>query len=144
MGLPSALVIARTVRPPWVSSGARDSIGAVEFRACLAAQAHCCPIHGTPLLCAFCDVTSRSSPSEEAEIEGLMERTALYQQIGQAWPCARCDSPDAALCVDCSEPFLDQAFEGLSADEAARYAALLGRTMRYTFLPEHGDDSPGR
>jgi len=110
-----------------------------ELTARLAVQANCCPIHGTQLVCAFCDITSTASPSEEAEIEGLMERTALYQRTWQAWPCARCDSPDAALCVDCSEPFSDQAFVGLTPDEAARYAELLGRTMRYTFLPERGD-----
>ena len=129
-----------------IQSGRTGAIGAAqaplvqrlwhELTERLAAQAHCCPIHGTPLVCAFCDLTSTASPSEEAEIAGLMERTALYQRTGQAWPCARCDSPDAALCVDCSEPFLDQAFVGLTPDEAARYAELLGRTMRYTFLPD--------
>ena len=115
-----------------------------ELTARLAAQADCCPVHGTQLVCAFCDITSTASPSEEVEMEGLMKRTARDERTWQTWPCARCDSPDAALCLDCYEPFLDQAFVGLTSDEAARYAELLGRTMRYTFLPEPRDDSRGR
>jgi hypothetical protein len=115
-----------------------------ELTARLAAQAHYCPIHGTPLVCALCDVRSTASPREEVEMDGLMERTALAQLTYPVWPCARCDSPDAALCADCYQPFSDQAFVGLTPDEEARYAELLIRTMRYTFLPEPSDDSHER
>jgi hypothetical protein len=115
-----------------------------ELTARLAAQAHCCPIHGIRLVCAVCEVASTASRSEEVEIEGLLERTALYQLPWQAWPCARCGAQDIALCLDCYAPVADQAFVGLTPDEAARYAELLIRTMRYTFLPELGDDGRGR
>jgi hypothetical protein len=113
-----------------------------ELTARLAVQANCCPHHGGRLICPFCDVVSTASASEDAEMEGLLERTALYDLACPSWPCGRCGAE--AMCLDCYEPFSDQAFVGLTPGEQARCAELLARTMRYTFLPEPSDKDRGR
>jgi hypothetical protein len=115
-----------------------------DMAAQLAARVGCCPIHGTRLVCALCDVVWTASPSVERETDALMQRTALYQMTWPTWPCGHCHTPDSAMCIDCYEPVREQAFVGLTPEEEARYAELLARTMRYTFLPEPSDDGRER
>jgi hypothetical protein len=106
-----------------------------ELTVRLAAQIHCCPIHGTRLICALHDVAWTASAHEQVEVEALLERTALHDLTWPTWPCARCDTPDVALCLDCYEPVREQAFAGLTSAEAERLGVLCQRSMRYTFLP---------
>jgi hypothetical protein len=113
----------------------------------LAAQAGCCPIHGMTLICALCDVTWTASAGERLEVEALVERSLATQGVTcRAWPCGRCGTQDIALCLDCFEPIREQpVFAGLTAAEEARLGELLGRSLRYTFLPDpdaadHGHD----
>jgi hypothetical protein len=103
----------------------------------LAAHVGCCPLHGTRLICALCDVTWTASVGERLEVEALVERSLATQGVTcRAWPCGRCGTQDIALCVDCHEPFQEQAFAGLSPEEAVRLRTLLGTTLRYTFMPD--------
>jgi hypothetical protein len=69
-------------------------------------------------------------------VEALLERTALYHLTWPMWPCAQCDTPDVALCLDCYEPVRDQPFAGLTPAEEARCVELLQTHSRYTFLPD--------
>jgi hypothetical protein len=102
----------------------------------LAAHVGCCPLHGTRLICAFCDVTWEASAGERLEVEALVERSLATQGVPwPTWPCGRCDTQESALCLDCYEPVKDQAFAGLTLAEEARLLTLCERTVRYTFLP---------
>jgi hypothetical protein len=101
----------------------------------LAQHAGCCPVHGTRLVCAQCDVTWTGSTGEEAEVEALVERTALRHLTWPTWPCGRCGAQDIALCLDCYEPVRDQTFAGLIPAEEARCGELVTH-LRYTFLPD--------
>jgi hypothetical protein len=100
----------------------------------LAAHVGCCPIHGMTLICAWCDVTWTASAHEQAEVEALLERTALSDLTWPTWPCARCGTQDAALCFDCHDPVVEQVFAGLTPAEEARLRTLLA-SMRYTCIP---------
>ncbi len=111
----------------------------------LAKQVGCCPLHGTRLICALCDVAWTASAGERLEVEALAERSLATQGMPcQAWPCGRCGTQDIALCVDCHEPVADQVFAGLTPAEAERLQVLCQRSLRYTFLPDPRDDGPGR
>jgi hypothetical protein len=101
----------------------------------LAARLGCCPVHGTRLICCRCDVTWTGSAGEEMELEALVERTALSSLTWPMWPCSRCGTPDATLCLDCYDAMDDQAFAGLTPAEEARCGELL-RHLRYTCLPD--------
>jgi hypothetical protein len=102
----------------------------------LAAHAGCCPVHGTRLICAWCDITWTASAHEKVEVEALLERTALYDLTWPMWPCGRCGTQDIALCLDCYEPVREQALASLSSDEGGRLRTLLGTSMRYTCMPD--------
>jgi hypothetical protein len=102
----------------------------------LANHAGCCPVHGTRLICAWCDIADTGAVGEQLERDALVERAAaLYDLPCPAWPCGRCGTQDSALCLDCYEPAKDQAFAGLTPAEEARLLTLCERTVRYTFLP---------
>jgi hypothetical protein len=101
----------------------------------LAQHAGCCPVHGTRLICAWCDIADTGAVREQLERDALVARSALYDLAWPAWPCGRCDTQDSALCLDCYEPVKDQAFAGLTPAEEARLLTLCERTVRYTFLP---------
>jgi len=105
----------------------------------LAQHAGCCPVHiGTRLICAWCDVTWTGSSGEKMEVEALVERSLAVQGVTwPMWPCARCGTQDAALCLDCYDPVKDEAFAGLTPKEEARLLALCERSMRYTFEQPH-------
>ena len=115
----------------------------------LAVHVGCCPIHGGRLICAICDVTSRASPREQAELEGLIARTPLYQRDARGeptcpvWPCGRCHAENIALCLDCYEPVADQMFAGLTPAEEARVVELAKKTARFTFMPDPDVTGPG-
>jgi hypothetical protein len=104
-----------------------------DMTARLAVRLGVCPVHATRVVCCVCDVQLTSSAAEEAEMEALLERAAVPLVT---WPCARCDTQDAALCVDCQEAVADQAFAGLTPAEEARLSALLSTHVRYTFVPD--------
>jgi hypothetical protein len=91
----------------------------------------CCPIHGTTLICALCDMVWTGSDSEFTEVEALLDRTALHHMTWRTWPCARCDTQDAAMCAACyghiREP---EALAGLAPEEDARLRVLLGTSLR--------------
>jgi hypothetical protein len=117
-----------------------------EMAAQLAQHVGCCPLHGTRLICACCDVVWTASAHEQAEVEALLERTALYDLTWPMWPCARCDTEDVALCLDCYAPVREQALAALSPEEGVRLQTVLGLSARYTFLPDpdaadHGGQS---
>ena len=104
----------------------------------LAAHVGCCPLHGTRLICAFCDVTTCGSAAEHLEMEALVERSLAAQDMPcPTWPCARCGTKDSALCLDCYEPVREQRFAGLTPEEEACLLALCERSMRYTFEQPH-------
>jgi hypothetical protein len=113
----------------------------------LAVRVGCCPIHNhARLICCVCDVDWTASAADKAETEALLQRTTLYHLTWPTWPCARCDTPDVALCLDCYEPVRDQVFAGLTRVEEARLVALVTASARYTFLPDpdvtgHGESS---
>ena len=102
----------------------------------LAIHVGCCPLHGTRLICALCDVAWTASASERLEVEALALRSLDAQVLLlQAWPCGRCETQEVALCLDCYEPVREQAYAGLTPAEAERLQVLCQRSMRYTFLP---------
>jgi hypothetical protein len=103
----------------------------------LAQHAGCCPVHGTRLICAWCDVTWTGSAGEDCEAETLVARSALYDLAWPTWPCGRCGGEETALCVECYAPVREQAFAGLTPEEEARLLALCERSMRYTFEQPH-------
>jgi hypothetical protein len=110
----------------------------------LADRLGCCPIHGTRLICAACDVTWAGSAAEHVEVEALSDRTALNGLEWPSWPCGRCGAQDSAMCLDCGGPTDDQAYAGLTAEERARFQGLLGHLV-ITGRPgsadgRHGDD----
>jgi hypothetical protein len=111
----------------------------------LATHVGCCPLHGTRLICACCDVTMCGSAAEHLEMEALAKRSLATQGMTcRAWPCRRCGTQDIALCVDCHDAVADEAFAGLTPGEAERLQVLCQRSMRYTCLPAPRDDGPGR
>jgi hypothetical protein len=103
----------------------------------LAERLGCCPRHGTPLICAFCDVDWTGSAGEKLAVEALVEGSCAVQGVTwPTWRCGRCGTQDVALCLDCYEPIREQAFAGLTPAEEARLGELLRRHMRYTCRPD--------
>jgi hypothetical protein len=111
-----------------------------ELAGHLADRLGCCPVHGTRLICALCDVAWTGTAAEHVEVEALSDRTALNDLEWPTWPCGRCRAE--AMCLDCYDPVADQAYAGLTAEERARFQGLLGHVV-ITFRPESADGRHG-
>ncbi len=116
-----------------------------DMAAQLAKHLGCCPLHGIPLICAFCDVTTCGSAAAHLEMDALLDRAEVSRMTWPTWPCARCGTTDSALCPDCYAPVREQAFAGLMPEEDARLRTLIGTTLRFTGMldpdaADHGDN----
>jgi hypothetical protein len=112
-----------------------------ELASRLADRLGCCPIHGTRLICSQCDVVWTASAAESLEVDALLERSAVSREMTwPSWPCARCGAQDIAMCLDCYDPVADQAFAGLTPEEAARCGELLRTHLRFTCMRDPDDD----
>jgi hypothetical protein len=84
-----------------------------------------CPVHGTPLVCAVCDVEDGLTEDEWIELESFLAKLDLPRHPGPTYRlCPHCDAPQT--CLQCCND-APLAWSRLDAGERGRLRVLLGK-----------------